>query len=170
MRLDISVLLDLDLGRGWDLATKLISERGSLCRGRLSAADALRHPYFLLGGDASVLSKLSFSKVDGEKHLNHLKSQDSMIYLKYQKLWDTMATICNFFDCDKKLLLTSSVKKLLPRKHGNAVGMLYDVSETRRNGETQGNAGQASPREGETFLQLWSISSIKDGHLLGLRG
>ncbi|GJW67398.1 hypothetical protein Tco_0121822 [Tanacetum coccineum] len=47
---------------GWDLATKLISERGSLCRGRLSAADALRHPYFLLGGDASVLSKLSFSK------------------------------------------------------------------------------------------------------------
>ena len=56
--------LDLDSGRGWDLATKLISERGSLRRGRLSAADALRHPYFLLGGDqaASVLSKLSFSK------------------------------------------------------------------------------------------------------------
>nr|GFB06312.1 serine/threonine-protein kinase STN8, chloroplastic [Tanacetum cinerariifolium]GFB59564.1 serine/threonine-protein kinase STN8, chloroplastic [Tanacetum cinerariifolium] len=56
-------ILDLDSGRGWDLATKLISERGSLRRCRLSAADALRHPYFLLGGDhaASVLSKLSFS-------------------------------------------------------------------------------------------------------------
>ncbi|GJU76155.1 hypothetical protein Tco_1273225 [Tanacetum coccineum] len=35
-RPDISVL-DLDSGRGWDLATKLISERGSLRRGRLSA-------------------------------------------------------------------------------------------------------------------------------------
>ncbi|KAK2405773.1 serine/threonine-protein kinase PEPKR2 [Trifolium repens] len=48
-------------GRGWDLATKLISERGPLRRGRLSAASALRHPYFLLGGDqaAAVLSKLS---------------------------------------------------------------------------------------------------------------
>ncbi|KAL4311050.1 hypothetical protein GQ457_01G035870 [Hibiscus cannabinus] len=54
-------LLDLDSGRGWDLATKLISERGSLRRGRLSAAAALRHPYFLLGGDqaAAVLSKFS---------------------------------------------------------------------------------------------------------------
>ncbi|KAI7748706.1 hypothetical protein M8C21_029964 [Ambrosia artemisiifolia] len=62
-RPDTSVL-DLDSGRGWDLATKLISERGSLRRGRLSASDALRHPYFLLGGDqaASVLSKLSLSK------------------------------------------------------------------------------------------------------------
>ncbi|CAH1446072.1 unnamed protein product [Lactuca virosa] len=62
-RPDISVL-DLDSGRGWDLVTKLISERGSLRRGRLSASDALRHPYFLLGGDqaASVLSKLSLSK------------------------------------------------------------------------------------------------------------
>ncbi|RVX00718.1 Serine/threonine-protein kinase STN8, chloroplastic [Vitis vinifera] len=57
-------ILDLDSGRGWDLATKLISERGSLRRGRLSAAAALRHPYFLLGGDqaAAVLSKLSLSK------------------------------------------------------------------------------------------------------------
>lgn len=57
-------ILDLDSGRGWDLATKLISERGFLRRGRLSAAAALRHPYFLLGGDqaAAVLSKLSFSK------------------------------------------------------------------------------------------------------------
>lgn len=59
MRPDLSIL-DLDSGRGWDLATKLISERG----GRLSAAAALRHPYFLLGGDqaAAVLSKLSFTK------------------------------------------------------------------------------------------------------------
>lgn len=58
-RPDLSIL-DLDSGRGWDLATKLISERG----GRLSAAAALRHPYFLLGGDqaAAALSKLSFSK------------------------------------------------------------------------------------------------------------
>ncbi|CAN4118244.1 unnamed protein product [Withania somnifera] len=58
-RPDLSIL-DLDSGRGWDLATKLISERG----GRLSAAAALRHPYFLLGGDqaAAALSKFSFSK------------------------------------------------------------------------------------------------------------
>ncbi|XP_043701407.1 serine/threonine-protein kinase STN8, chloroplastic [Telopea speciosissima] len=57
-------LLDLDSGRGWDLATKLISERGFLRRGRLSASAALSHPYFLLGGDqaAAVLSKLSLSK------------------------------------------------------------------------------------------------------------
>ncbi|KAK9734178.1 hypothetical protein RND81_04G120600 [Saponaria officinalis] len=57
-------ILDLDKGRGWDLATKLISERGSLRRGRLSASAALRHPYFLLGGDqaAAVLSKLSLSR------------------------------------------------------------------------------------------------------------
>lgn len=55
-------ILDLESGRGWDLATKLISERGSLRRGRLSAAAALRHPYFLLGGDqaAAVLSKFGF--------------------------------------------------------------------------------------------------------------
>lgn len=56
-------ILDLDLGRGWDLATKLISERG-FGGGRLSAAAALRHPYFLLGGDqaAAVLSKFSLTK------------------------------------------------------------------------------------------------------------
>lgn len=56
-------ILDLDSGRGWDLATKLICERGVLGRGRLSAAAALRHPYFLLGGDqaAAVLSKITFS-------------------------------------------------------------------------------------------------------------
>ncbi|XP_010553160.1 PREDICTED: serine/threonine-protein kinase STN8, chloroplastic [Tarenaya hassleriana] len=57
-------ILDMEAGRGWDLATKLISERGFLRRGRLSAAAALRHPYFLLGGDqaAAVISKLSLSK------------------------------------------------------------------------------------------------------------
>lgn len=57
-------ILDLDKGRGWDLATRLISEGGSLRRGRLSAAAALRHPYFLLGGDqaASVFSKLSLTR------------------------------------------------------------------------------------------------------------
>ncbi|KAG6519657.1 hypothetical protein ZIOFF_023155 [Zingiber officinale] len=57
-------LLDLDSGRGWDLATKLVSERGFLRRGRLSADAALRHPYFLLSGDqaAAVLSKLSLTK------------------------------------------------------------------------------------------------------------
>ena len=63
LRPDFSIL-DLDSGRGWDLATKLISERGFLRRGRLSAAAALRHPYFLLGSDqaATVLSKLSLTK------------------------------------------------------------------------------------------------------------
>lgn len=63
LRPDLTIL-ELDSGRGWDLATKLICERGSLIRGRLSAAAALRHPYFLLGGDqaAAVLSKLSFTK------------------------------------------------------------------------------------------------------------
>ncbi|XP_065852536.1 serine/threonine-protein kinase STN8, chloroplastic [Euphorbia lathyris] len=57
-------ILDLDSGRGWDLATKLISERGNFVRGRLSASAALRHPYFLLGGDqaAAMLSKLSLTK------------------------------------------------------------------------------------------------------------
>jgi len=61
MRSDFQIL-DSDSGRGWDLATKLISKRCSQLRGRLSAAAALRHPYFLLGGDqaAAVLSKLSF--------------------------------------------------------------------------------------------------------------
>ncbi|KAM0825748.1 hypothetical protein ACQ4PT_069352 [Festuca glaucescens] len=54
-------ILDLDSGRGWDLATKLLAQRE---QGRLSAAAALRHPYFLLGGDraAAVLSKLQLSK------------------------------------------------------------------------------------------------------------
>jgi hypothetical protein len=57
-------ILDIDKGRGWDLATKLISQRGFLRRGRLSASAALRHPYFLLSGDqaAAVLSKLTLSK------------------------------------------------------------------------------------------------------------
>lgn len=57
-------ILDLDSGRGWDLARKLISERDSFRRGRLSAAAALAHPYFLLGGDqaAAVLSKFSLTK------------------------------------------------------------------------------------------------------------
>ncbi|CAL0324303.1 unnamed protein product [Lupinus luteus] len=64
LRPDLQVL-DSESGRGWDLATKLISERGSLRRGRLSAAAALRHPYFLLGqGDqaAAVISKLSLTR------------------------------------------------------------------------------------------------------------
>lgn len=63
LRPDLTIL-DLDSGRGWNLATKLISERGFLRRGRLSAAAALRHPYFLLGGDqaAAILSKFSLSK------------------------------------------------------------------------------------------------------------
>ncbi|KAL5738948.1 hypothetical protein ACOSQ2_028128 [Xanthoceras sorbifolium] len=63
LRPDFSIL-DLDSGRGWDLATKLISERGFLRRGRLSAAAALRHPYFLFSGDqaAAMLSKLSLTK------------------------------------------------------------------------------------------------------------
>lgn len=63
-RLPDLTILDLDSGRGWDLATKLISERGSFQRGRLSASAALRHPYFLLAGDqaAAVLSKFSFTR------------------------------------------------------------------------------------------------------------
>ncbi|MED6163310.1 Serine/threonine-protein kinase stn8, chloroplastic [Stylosanthes scabra] len=58
-------ILDEDSGRGWDLATKLISKRDSPASGRLSAAAALRHPYFLLGGDqaAVVLSKLNFKVI-----------------------------------------------------------------------------------------------------------
>lgn len=53
-------ILDLDSGRGWDLVTKLVTER----RGRLSASAALRHPYFLLGSDqaAAVISKLNLVK------------------------------------------------------------------------------------------------------------
>ncbi|XP_017698049.1 serine/threonine-protein kinase STN8, chloroplastic isoform X2 [Phoenix dactylifera] len=63
LRPDLS-LLDLDSRRGWDLVTKLVSERGFLRRGRLSADAALRHPYFLLAGDqaAAVLSKLNLTK------------------------------------------------------------------------------------------------------------
>ncbi|KAF3794352.1 Serine/threonine-protein kinase [Nymphaea thermarum] len=62
LRPDLSIL-ELESGRGWDLVTKLISERGSFRRGRLSAAAALRHPYFLLGGDraAAAFSKLSIA-------------------------------------------------------------------------------------------------------------
>ena len=57
-------ILDYDGGKGFDLATKLICERGYFRRGRLSAASALRHPYLLLGGDqaADVLAKLSVTK------------------------------------------------------------------------------------------------------------
>lgn len=57
-------LLDIDSGSGWDLATKMVCSRGSLTKGRLSAAEALRHPYFLLGGDqaAALVSKLTFSR------------------------------------------------------------------------------------------------------------
>jgi hypothetical protein len=63
LRLSLEIL-DYDGAKGWDLATKLICERGFFRRGRLSAASALRHPYFLLGRDqtAGVLSKLSVSK------------------------------------------------------------------------------------------------------------
>lgn len=39
-------LLDRNGGAGWDLACQLVRERGSLNRGRLSAADAMRHRYF----------------------------------------------------------------------------------------------------------------------------
>lgn len=60
LRPDLSIL-DCDGGKGWDLATQLISERGFLRRGRLSASAALRHPYFLLAGDqaAAIVSKLT---------------------------------------------------------------------------------------------------------------
>lgn len=63
MRVNFDVL-DLDGGKGWDLATKLICERNMLNRGRLSAAAALRHPYFLLGVDqvSKLVSKLTLSK------------------------------------------------------------------------------------------------------------
>jgi len=57
-------ILDSQSGRAWDLATKLVSEKGSLRRGCLSVTAALQHPYFLLGGDevAAILSKLSLNK------------------------------------------------------------------------------------------------------------
>ncbi|KAK9802684.1 hypothetical protein WJX73_005630 [Symbiochloris irregularis] len=40
-------LLDRNGKAGWDLARKLLCKRNSLLRGRLSANQALRHPYFL---------------------------------------------------------------------------------------------------------------------------
>lgn len=43
---DFSVL-DRSGGAGWDLACRLVRERDGLNRGRLSAAEALRHRYFL---------------------------------------------------------------------------------------------------------------------------
>ncbi|CAM6127347.1 unnamed protein product [Calypogeia fissa] len=54
-------ILDLDGGMAWDLAKKLLRRRGLFRRGRLSAAGALRHPYFLFGRDqvASFFSKFS---------------------------------------------------------------------------------------------------------------
>ncbi len=54
-------ILDMDGGRGFDLVTKLVVKRGGILKERLSAAEALRHPYFLLSGDQAtvVLSKLS---------------------------------------------------------------------------------------------------------------
>lgn len=60
LRPDLGIL-DCDGGKGWDLATQLISERGFFRRGRLSASAALRHPYFLLAGDqaAAIVSKFT---------------------------------------------------------------------------------------------------------------
>ena len=40
-------MLDRNGGAGWDLACRLVRERGGLNRGRLSAAEAMRHRYFL---------------------------------------------------------------------------------------------------------------------------
>lgn len=40
-------LLDRQGGAGMDLAKKLIRERDTLNRGRLTPAEALRHPFFL---------------------------------------------------------------------------------------------------------------------------
>ena len=40
-------LLDRNDGAGWDLACKLVRKRGTFNRGRLSAAQALRHRFFL---------------------------------------------------------------------------------------------------------------------------
>ncbi|CAI5471391.1 unnamed protein product [Closterium sp. Yama58-4] len=63
MRPDLRVL-DLEGGAGWDLATRLVCERGTWRKGRLSAAEALRHPYLLLGVDqaATAFSKLTLSR------------------------------------------------------------------------------------------------------------
>jgi len=45
--MDFSIL-DRNNGAGFDLAAKLLCKRNKLYRGRLSASEALRHPYFLL--------------------------------------------------------------------------------------------------------------------------
>lgn len=57
-------VLDQDGGQGWDLVCKLVCPRGALFKGRLSAPEALRHPYFILGSDqlATVRARLSRSK------------------------------------------------------------------------------------------------------------
>lgn len=39
-------LLDRNGGKGWDLAKQLVRPRNILQRGRMSAADAMRHSYF----------------------------------------------------------------------------------------------------------------------------
>lgn len=39
-------LLDRNNGAGWDLVKRLVCERNSINRGRLSAKQALRHRYF----------------------------------------------------------------------------------------------------------------------------
>ena len=39
-------LLDRNGGRGWDLAKKMVRPRNFFQRGRISAADAMRHSYF----------------------------------------------------------------------------------------------------------------------------
>jgi hypothetical protein len=41
-------LLDRNGGQGWDLACKLLCQKNELNRGRLSASQALRHPFLLL--------------------------------------------------------------------------------------------------------------------------
>lgn len=63
LRADFSVL-DQDGGQGWDLVCKLVCPRGPLFKGRLSAPEALRHPYFILGSDqlATISARLSRSK------------------------------------------------------------------------------------------------------------
>ncbi|RHN46704.1 putative non-specific serine/threonine protein kinase [Medicago truncatula] len=60
-------ILDSDSGRGWDLASKLISKRSSKRRKRLSAASALRLPYFLLGGDQDMRLKVNRARFRREE-------------------------------------------------------------------------------------------------------
>ena len=57
-------LLDMDGGLGFDLASKLVCKRGGVIKGRLSANEALRHPYLLLGVDqaATAISKITLSR------------------------------------------------------------------------------------------------------------